>query len=330
MSKILVTGCAGFVGSHLCERLLEADFDVVGLDSLTDYYDPKVKLDHLNRLRMNPNFQFIMTDVLNVEAYQSELNEAVMVFHLAAQPGVRGSWGDSFDTYVRNNILATQKLLEAARGSRELIKFVYASSSSVYGQIQAERVTEEYRTQPHSPYGVTKLAAEHLCSLYQANYGLPTISLRFFTVYGPRQRPDMAFHRLVKAALTGQAFNVYGDGTQQRDFTFVRDIVEGLVLAALHPTAVGVYNIGGGHVVSLNEVIDLVEELTGVPVKLKHLAPQVGDVQRTSADTAKIQSVLGFHPKTSLREGLRAEVEYFAGLGITPARITRDDNLAQA
>ena len=330
MSKILVTGCAGFVGSHLCERLLEADFDVVGLDSLTDYYDPKVKLDHLNSLRKNPNFQFIMADVLNVEAYQSVLNEAVMVFHLAAQPGVRGSWGNSFDTYVRNNILATQKLLEAARGSRELIKFVYASSSSVYGQIQAERVTEEHRTQPHSPYGVTKLAAEHLCSLYQANYGLPTISLRFFTVYGPRQRPDMAFYRLVKAALSGQAFSVYGDGTQERDFTFVRDIVEGLILAGLHPTAAGVYNIGGGHVVSLNDVIGLVEELTGTALKLKHLEPQVGDVQRTSADTTKIQSVLGFHPSTSLRDGLRAEVEYFAALRAMPAITLKGDDLAEA
>jgi UDP-glucose 4-epimerase len=314
MSKILVSGCAGFIGSHLCERLLRADFDVVGVDSLTDYYDPAIKKSHLERLLRNPNFEFRQEDLLRVETYQSALDDAVMVFHLAAQPGVRGSWGNSFDTYVRNNILATQKLLEAARTSRELVKFVYASSSSVYGQIQTERVTEEYRTQPHSPYGVTKLAAEHLCSLYYANYGLPTISLRFFTVYGPRQRPDMAFHRLVKAALTGQAFPVYGDGTQERDFTFVGDIVEGLVLAALHPTATGVYNIGGGHVVSLNEVIQLIEDMTGSPIKRKQLEAQVGDVKRTGADTGKIQSVLGYRPKTPLRDGLRAEVDYFAAL----------------
>ena len=314
MSKILVTGCAGFIGSHLCERLLAGGHKTVGIDALTDYYDPQVKLGHLDNLIEHRNFNFILGDVLNLDSYRAALDDANVVFHLAAQPGVRGSWGDSFDVYARNNILATQKLLEAARSARKLTKFVYASSSSVYGQIQAETVSEDYRTQPHSPYGVTKLAAEHLCSLYHANYGLPTISLRYFTVYGPRQRPDMAFHRLVRAALSGQPFSLYGDGTQERDFTYVQDIVDGLMLAAEHPTATGAYNIGGGHVVSLNEVIDLVQELTGKRVKLNRMEAQMGDVRRTSADTAKIRSVLGYRPNTSIRDGLSAEVEYFAAL----------------
>jgi UDP-glucose 4-epimerase len=310
--KALVTGCAGFVGSHLCERLIANDIDTVGIDCLSDYYEPQLKLDNLSSLAPNPHFRFVLLDLLDINNYKQLLDEADLIFHLAAQPGVRASWGASFDTYLKNNVLATQQLLELARDAKRLRKFVYASSSSVYGQTQAEKVSEDYRTQPFSPYGVTKLAGEHLCSLYEANYGVPTISLRFFTVYGPRQRPDMAFNRLVNAALTGKTFSLFGDGTQERDFTFVQDVVNGLMRAALTENAMGVYNIGGGHVVSLNEVISLVQELTGNEVKLQHMEAQKGDVRRTSADISKIQRVLGYQPQVQIREGLRSEVDYFA------------------
>jgi UDP-glucose 4-epimerase len=310
--KALVTGCAGFVGSHLCERLIANDIDTVGIDCLTDYYEPQLKLDNLSSLTPNPHFRFVLLDLLDINNHKQLLDEADLVFHLAAQPGVRASWGASFDTYLKNNVLATQQLLELARDAKRLRRFVYASSSSVYGQTHAEKVSEDYRTQPFSPYGVTKLAGEHLCSLYEANYGVPTISLRFFTVYGPRQRPDMAFNRLVNAALTGKTFSLFGDGTQERDFTFVQDIVEGLMRAALTENATGVYNIGGGHVVSLNEVISLVQELTGNEVKLQRMEAQKGDVRRTSADISKIQRVLGYEPKVQIRDGLRSEVDYFA------------------
>jgi UDP-glucose 4-epimerase len=310
--KAFVTGCAGFIGSQLCERLVGLGYETVGVDCLTDYYDPRIKQRNLQTLLRSDAFHFVPLDVATLDSQRHLLDGVTHIFHLAAQPGVRGSWGDNFDVYVRNNVLATQKLLELARHSIDLHKFVNASSSSVYGQIEEEQVSEEHGTHPHSPYGVTKLAAEHLCSLYEANYGMPTLSLRFFTVYGPRQRPDMAFNRLVHAVLKGGTFTVYGDGTQERDFTFVQDIIDGLVLAALHDTATGVYNIGGGHVVSLNEVIDEVQSITGRPINIQWLDAQKGDVQRTSADIRKIKRVLGYQPKVSIYDGLRAEVDYFA------------------
>ena len=310
----IVTGCAGFIGSHLCERLLANGINTVGIDCLTDYYEPKLKLNNLSSLTSNSHFRFILADILDTNAYHELLDETDLIFHLAAQPGVRASWGVSFNVYLANNVLATQQLLERTRESKRLRKFVYASSSSVYGQIQAESVSEDYRTQPHSPYGVTKLAAEHLCSLYEANYGVPTISLRFFTVYGPRQRPDMAFNRLINAALTDRPFSLYGDGTQERDFTYIQDIVDGLISAAFTEGATGVYNIGGGHVVTVNEVINLVRELTGKEISIQRTEAQKGDVRRTSADISKIKSILGYQPKVHIKDGLRAEVEYFKAL----------------
>jgi UDP-glucose 4-epimerase len=312
--KFLVTGCAGFIGSHLCQRLLKNGYDVIGIDCLTDYYEPQVKLNNLDSLKSNEKFRFVLLDILDINHSRQLVEDADYIVHLAAQPGVRASWGANFDTYLKNNVLATQLLLELARNSKRLRKFVYASSSSVYGQTQAEKVSEEHGTHPHSPYGVTKLAGEHLCSLYEANFGLPTISLRFFTVYGPRQRPDMAFNRLITAALTGGTFSLYGDGTQERDFTFVQDIVDGLMLAALTENATGHFNIGGGHVVSLNEVINLVQQLSGKQINIQKSEPQKGDVRRTSADISKIRSVLGYQPKVQIRDGLRAEVEYFASV----------------
>lgn len=308
----LVTGCAGFIGSHLCGRLLDRGVSVVGVDSLTNYYDPALKHRNLDTIRHHPGFKFIGA---SIQELGPELVKQVdWIFHLAAQPGVRGSWGVDFGSYVTNNIVATQNLLEKASASISLKKFVYASSSSVYGDIDVEKVSEDHRTAPFSPYGVTKLAAEQLCSVYGSNFGLPVVALRFFTVYGPRQRPDMAFYRLVSAALNAREFPLYGDGSQQRDFTFVGDIVCALLLAAEADKVYGVFNIGGGHVVSMSDVIALVERLSGLPVRVVRKASQAGDVRRTSADVSKAHEQLGYVPKTSLESGLAAQIEQMSAI----------------
>jgi len=282
--------------------------EVYGIDAITDYYDPAIKHRNLQMLKQIPGFRFEQADINSVDL-KSMIDAADYIYHLAAQPGVRKSWGTSFGVYTRNNILATQKLLESAKESKRLKKFVFASSSSVYGQTNAEKIPEEHPTRPFSPYGVTKLAAEHLCSLYAANYDMPVVSLRFFTVYGPGQRPDMAFSRLIKAALTGGSFTLFGDGTQERDFTYVDDVVEGLV-RSMKSDVCGVFNIGGGHVVSLKEVIGHVERITGSVVKLAYMPKQKGDVRRTSADISRIARALGYAPRVSISEGIRRQVEY--------------------
>jgi len=305
---VVVTGCAGFIGSHLTKRLLHEGMEVYGIDAITDYYDPAIKHRNLQMLKQIPGFRFEQADINSVDL-KSMIDAADYIYHLAAQPGVRKSWGTSFGVYTRNNILATQKLLESAKESKRLKKFVFASSSSVYGQTNAEKIPEEHPTRPFSPYGVTKLAAEHLCSLYAANYDMPVVSLRFFTVYGPGQRPDMAFSRLIKAALTGGSFTLFGDGTQERDFTYVDDVVEGLV-RSMKSDVCGVFNIGGGHVVSLKEVIGHVERITGSVVKLAYMPKQKGDVRRTSADISRIARALGYAPRVSISEGIRRQVEY--------------------
>jgi UDP-glucuronate 4-epimerase len=312
--KSLITGVAGFVGSHLAGRLLRDGWDVVGIDSLTDYYDPGLKLQNLGQLRQSERFSFIEGD-LNVLPLPPILGEVEFVFHQAGQPGVRKSWGSEFHTYAAANISATQRLLEACTAGARIRRVVYASSSSIYGDSERFPARERDRPQPRSPYGVTKLAAEHLCSLYAANFEVPVVSLRYFTVYGPGQRPDMAFTRFVRAALTGESIELYGSGEQIRDFTYVDDVVDANVRAALGQLRSGaVLNVAGGTSVSLLDAIAIIEELTGRRLRVEKLPGRAGDVHRTGGDTRAIRDALGWRPSVTLTEGLGAQVEWVRGV----------------
>jgi nucleoside-diphosphate-sugar epimerase len=312
----LVTGAAGFIGSHLCERLLREGHRVIGVDVFTAYYPRAVKEANLVGLRGHPEFRFVEMDLARADL-APVVAEADVIFHQAGQPGVRASWGKEFDLYMDHNIRATQQVLEAVKGSARLRRLVFASSSSVYGQTEDLPLREESLPRPYSPYGVTKLAAEHLCGLYHANYGVPTVALRYFTVYGPRQRPDMGFHKFIQAALEDRPILVYGDGEQTRDFTYVADAVEANWLA-LDPRAVGqVFNIGGGSRSSLNEVLAVLEEILGRPIRRERRPPQPGDVRHTWADTSRARDSLGFTPRVSLREGLARQVEWLQKLSQT-------------
>lgn len=310
--KMLVTGAAGFIGSTLSEALVRRGHDVVGLDCFTDYYGRDVKESNLSWLRTQPAFTFVEAPLQSADL-DALLDGVTHIFHLAAQAGVRKSWGRDFLTYTTHNVDATQRLLEAVK-NRPLTRFVYASSSSVYGDHVAIPMREDAMVQPLSPYGVTKLAAEHLCLLYTANYGVPTVSLRFFTVYGPRQRPDMGFHRFIKAALDHTPITLYGDGEQTRDFTYVDDIVAALMAAGDRGPAGGVYNIGGGSRVSINQVLAQIAEIAGHPLDVRREAAQKGDMRDTFADTTRARADLGFAPHTPLPVGLRAEYDWLKGL----------------
>jgi UDP-glucose 4-epimerase len=303
--KALVTGAAGFIGSHLSEALTGSGVDVVGVDCFTDYYGRDVKEANLASLRARSNFRFLEAPLQTVDL-ESLLEGVTHVYHLAAQAGVRKSWGDDFRVYTSHNIDATQRLLEAVK-TRRLHRFVYASSSSVYGDVAAIPMREDAYLQPVSPYGVTKLAAEHLCHLYFVNYGVPSVSLRFFTVYGPRQRPDMAFHRFIRAAFEDRPITLYGDGGQTRDFTYVADIVAANLAAGDRGRPGAVYNIGGGSRVSVNQVLDLVGRLTGRPLDIRQEATQKGDMRDTFADTSRARTDLGFTPRFTLEQGLAEE-----------------------
>lgn len=306
----LVTGVAGFIGSHLAERLVHEGYRVVGVDCFTSYYPRHVKEANLSWLRGQRAFRFRELDLCSADLETLLAEEGIeVIFHQAAQAGVRSSWGREFVTYTQNNVLATQRLLEAAR-AHGVRRFVYASSSSVYGDCPDLPARESALPQPISPYGVTKLAAEHLCRLYYTSFGVPTISLRYFTVYGPRQRPDMAFHRFIRALLHGDVLPIYGDGEQTRDFTFVADVVEANLLAMRSDLGGAVLNIGGGSRVSLNEVVELLGKITGRPVRLDRSQPQHGDVRHTWADTSLARRLLGYAPRWDLETGLRAEVEW--------------------
>jgi len=307
-THFLVTGCAGFIGSHLCERLLADGHAVTGVDLLTDFYDLQLKRRNLVPLLARERFQFVQRELLDTD--ESLLRDAEVIFHLAARPGVRTSWGPEFEIYVRYNILSTQYLLECASHSRALKKIVIASSSSIYGNTPAERVQEDQPKNPVSPYGVTKLAAEHLCWAYATQSGVPVIALRLFTVYGPRQRPDMAFQRLIHAALTRSKFALYGDGEQRRDFTYVQDVVGAFLLGAKSSEACEAFNIAGGGIVSMNEAVSLVEDLAGVKIDVERVRPQTGDVWHTGADLSKSRDILGYTPRVGLREGLKAQVDH--------------------
>lgn len=303
--RAIVTGAAGFVGSHLCAHLLDHGDEVVGVDSFTDYYDPRRKEVNIATLQGREGFTELRADLTRA-SLTTLFENADVVYHLAGQPGVRGSWGEEFEPYLNRNVLATQRVLEAAR-KVSLWKVVYASSSSVYGDAETYPTTEDLRPQPVSPYGVTKLAAEHLCELYRTTSGVQTVSLRLFTVYGPRQRPDMAFSRLVSAALERRSFLLYGSGEQTRDFTFVEDVVTAMRRAALSPWT-GVANIGGGARISMNEVIEMVRELAG-PLHVVRLPTQRGDVKHTAADIGTAAAAFGYAPTVPVREGLSRMVE---------------------
>jgi nucleoside-diphosphate-sugar epimerase len=308
--RALVTGVAGFIGSHLAERLLDGGADVLGIDCFTDYYARPLKEANLAPLRARDRFSFVETTI-QAAPLDRLLDGATHVFHLAAQAGVRKSWGRDFDIYTTNNIEATQVLLEACVG-KPLVRLVYASSSSVYGDAVAIPMREDAVPQPLSPYGVTKLAAEHLCHLYSANHGVPATSVRYFTVYGPRQRPDMAFNRFMRAALQGDSISVFGDGGQTRDFTFVADAVAATLAAGERGVPGRAYNIGGGSRVSLNEVLDIVGQVTGKALQINRGPAQKGDMRNTYADTSLAKADLGFRPTVSLVDGLAEEYRWLA------------------
>ena len=318
MSRCLVTGAAGFIGSHLCERLVRDGHEVMGVDAFTDYYARAQKEANLASLRQAEGFSFLEADLLQADL-ASLLAGTDLVFHLAGQPGVRPSWGKDFDVYVRHNIAATQRLLEAAKGL-PLQKLVYASSSSIYGDAESYPTPETALPKPIAPYGVTKLAAEHLSYLYWRNHAVPAVSVRYFTVYGPRQRPDMAFHRFIRAIMEGQEIIVYGDGEQTRDFTYVADAVEGTLRAAFAGPSGEVFNLGGGSRVTVNRVVGLLEAIAGRPARVRHVEPQRGDVRHTAADTSRAAAILGYSPAVRLEEGLRAEVDWLAGRWAANAR----------
>jgi len=307
----LVTGCAGFIGSHLTERLLADGARVTGVDCFTDFYDPALKRANLKIAGGHAAFTLLELDLGAADL--ARLPDVDVVFHQAAQAGVRASWGSDFAHYTHHNVLATQRLLERYRGV-ELERFVYASSSSVYGDAERYPTDEGLLPRPFSPYGVTKLAGEHLTLLYGRNFGLPVAALRYFTVYGPRQRPDMGFHRFCRALLRGEPLEVYGDGRQSRDFTFVADAVEANLRAWKRSAAQGVYNVGGGSQVELLEAIRILEKTLGVTARLEFRPRQPGDPLRTRADATRIAADLGFRPATGIETGLAAEAEWARGL----------------
>ena len=303
--RSLVTGVAGFIGSHLAERLIKEGHEVVGIDCFIDYYARSIKEKNLKELLQVSGFTFLEGNLLEVNL--SDLLVGVdYIFHQAAQAGVRSSWGDEFEIYISNNILATQKLLEACKHS-DIRRFIYASSSSVYGDSEELPLRERSLLKPVSPYGVTKLAAEHLCYSYWKNYQVPVISLRYFTVYGPRQRPDMAFHRFVRAILDGGEIEIYGNGEQTRDFTFISDAVSGNILAMKNNAEGEIFNIGGGSRVSVNEVLDIIQNIAGKTAKIVYRDVQKGDVRHTLADTNKAKKHLGYIPEVDLKTGLKEE-----------------------
>jgi nucleoside-diphosphate-sugar epimerase len=305
--RCLVTGVAGFIGSHLAERLLAEGHDVYGIDAFVDFYPRSIKEKNLEGPRAFHTFRFIEANLMEIDL-SPLLEDVAWVFHLAAQAGVRTSWGDEFSRYVHYNVLATQRLLEAARQSKAIQRFVYASSSSVYGKQQKMPLGEMLMSCPLSPYGVTKLAGEHLCHVYHQNFGLPTVSLRYFSVYGPRQRPDMAFHRFCQAMLAGLPLTIYGDISGTRDYTYVVDVIEATLSAAKREAAIGeVINIAGGATVTLQEVIHHLQEISGQSLPLSFVTKPYGDVEHTCADLHKAEVLLGYHPTVALRHGLEQE-----------------------
>jgi nucleoside-diphosphate-sugar epimerase len=315
--RALVTGCAGFLGSHLSERLLADGYEVVGVDCFTDFYDRATKESNVARLRDEPRFSLLETD-LSSDPIDGLLEGIDEVYHLAAQAGVRGSFGDSFAVYLRNNVQATQRLLEQA-ARNPVSTFVYASSSSVYGDAAVYPTAEDAPRLPLSPYGMTKVATEEIAGVYHRNHGVRTIGMRYFTAYGPRQRPDMAFNRFIRKALAGEPVVVLGDGLQVRDFTYVDDLIAATRAAAERGISGSVYNVGGGQPVELRSVIEMIEQVLERPIMVEHRPAARGDVGRTGADCSRAARELGVTPTVSLAEGLAAEVQWV----LEPQHITR-------
>ena len=307
--RALVTGSAGFVGSHLTEALLARGDSVVGIDCFNDNYGRSQKLANLRSVTDWDNFEFVPVDLARGDL--AELTaEADVVFHLAAEPGVRSGWGPRYGHFVRNNILATQHLLDALK-DRDDVRLVFASSSSVYGDASQRPTPEDALREPLSPYGQTKVAAEQLCHLYAANYGLDYVCLRYFTVFGPRQRPDMAFHVFGRAALAGRPVTVFGDGHQTRDFTYVGDVVEATLSAATAPLGDRrTFNIGGGAPASIRDVLALLRTMVAGELQVSFLPAELGDVRDTAANVRQARDVLRYRPRTSLEEGLLAQMDW--------------------
>jgi nucleoside-diphosphate-sugar epimerase len=308
--KALVTGAAGFIGSHLTGALLDHGGEVIGLDCFTDYYARQIKEANLAENAGRSRFSFVEASIQDADL-QGLLDGVTHVYHLAAQAGVRKSWGRDFQIYTTNNVEATQQLLEACV-DRPIHRFVYASSSSLYGDNVSIPMREDALPQPVSPYGVTKLAAEQLGYLYHVNFRVPATAVRYFTVYGPRQRPDMAFHRFIRASLDRQPITLYGDGGQTRDFTFVADAVAATIAAGDRGVPGRAYNVGGGSRVSMNQVIDIIGRVAGRPLDVRREPAQKGDMRDTYADTTLARADLGFRPSVTLEQGIEAEYRWLS------------------
>jgi UDP-glucuronate 4-epimerase len=296
--RYVVTGAAGFIGSHLAEALLAAGQEVVAVDCFTDYYDPELKEE--NARAFDVSRLDLAEDELALDGFDG-------VFHLAGQPGVR-SFGTVFDDYVRRNLLASQRVFERAAGAG--VRVVFASSSSVYGEVESYPTPEDVRPSPISPYGITKLGCEQLVHAYAKSFGLEAVVLRYFTVYGPRQRPDMAFARVVDALARGASFELYGDGLQSRSFTYVADAVAATIAAMRDAPAGALYNVGGGAEATMRDTIETLESVSGRTLDVVERPAAAGDVRRTAADTQRIERDLGWRASTTLEDGLRAQWEW--------------------
>jgi nucleoside-diphosphate-sugar epimerase len=305
----VVTGAAGFIGSHLCDRLLDDGHEVVGIDCFTDYYDRTSKERNLRGALSNRRFTLAEVDIAEGDP-ERVLRGASLVFHLAGQPGVRFSWEPPFDRYVHDNIIGTQRLLESLRDIR-IERLVFASSESVYGNAEMFPTKESALPRPISSYGTTKLAAENLTFVHMHNFGIPATALRYFTVYGPRQRPDMAFHRFMEALSADREIEIFGDGEQTREFTYVSDAVDGTVKAASADVVGRVINLGGGSRVTVNHVIDTLEEISHLEARRKYLPAAPGDPRHTGASINQARDRLAWEPRVSLREGLTRQWEWF-------------------
>jgi UDP-glucose 4-epimerase len=307
--RVVVTGAAGFIGSHLSEKLLAAGHDVLGIDCLSDYYDRALKEQNLEASRRHDNFHFYEADLVDADLAPL-LDGADVVYHLAGLDGVQPSWGNRFDSYLRDNVIATQRLLEALKGA-PIKRLVFAGSSSVYGDAEMFPTKESALPLPVSPFGVTKLAAEHLTHLYTRNFAIPVVSVRYFTVYGPRQRPDMAFSRFMHALTAGEVIEVFGDGEQTRDLTYVSDAVDGTIKASTADVVGRVINLGAGSRATVNQVLAILEDISGIKVNRQTLPGAAGDPRHTGASINLAREKLGWEPRVSLREGLTRQWQWF-------------------